>query len=689
MTEATYPPGDTGPSEDTTRRKALALLKEVAGKNQFDDRIDTQPDVTTVEALGVIGRSVRLIGEAPGLFTAKMLLAFVAILPGLLLPWMGKILIDNAMLQEPFGTTEVNFPPFMDPILGVVQGRDPMGIALALLVIYFALLFLFGGRSGGTGAGLLQGRDAATQAENQISAGGSEAGGVWGLLEFMVSVRLTQTLSNRLRSRLFDRLTHLPMTVLDDQRTGDGVYRVLYDTPMAPDLAFRVTSGPFLMAVGAAINLYILQYSYGEVSPQLIWVAWAAVPIAFITTFPFSGALRRTNQNKRAAGSATTNAMEESMGSIAAVQSLGAVEQEKERFAGRSHQSFLRERYSFAVIIAAASVAGAVGGIAALYVTILVTDGIIDGVMSVGDFAVLIGVYWGIASPAGYFGAIWIKLQETIAAARRVFFFADYESEETRRGGRSLTGIRDGVRMEDVEFAYPNGHRALLGINLDLRRGELVALVGPTGAGKTTLAYLIPALLRPTKGRVFVDGVDANGIDLDSLRREVTYVFQEHLLLPESIRANLLLANPEASEERMLTALATAGCMDFVDELPDGIDTVLGRSGDTLSVGQQQRLSIARGLVRDASVLILDEPTAALDPTTENRLVASLRSAAENRLVVVIAHRLSTIRTADRIVFLDAGRIRDIGSHDELMAKPGSPYREFVELQGGDVSTER
>ena len=688
MTETPVPPGDAAPA-DSTRGKTIAMLKEVAGRNQFDDRIDTQPDVTTVEALGVIGRSIRLIAEAPGLFTAKMLLAFVAIFPGLLLPWMGKILIDNAMLQRPFGTTEVAFPPFMDPILGVVQGRDPLGIALTLVLIYFGLLFLFGSRSGGTGAGLLQGRDAATQAENQISEGGSRAGGLWGLVEFMVNVRLTQTLSNRLRSRLFDRLTHLPMTVLDDQRTGDGVYRVLYDSPMAPDLAFRVTSGPFLMAVGAALNLYILQYSYGDVSPQLIWVAWAAVPIAFITTFPFSGALRRTNQNKRAAGAATTNAMEESMGSIAAVQSLGAGDQEKERFAGRSHQSFLRERYSFAVIIAAGLVAGAVGGIAALYVTILVTDGIIDGVMSAGDFAVLIGVYWGIAVPAGYFGAIWIKLQETVAAARRVFFFADYESEETRQGGRTLARVRDGVRMEDVEFAYPNGHRALAGINLELRRGELVALVGPTGAGKTTLAYLIPALLRPTGGRVLVDGIDTDEIDLDSLRREVTYVFQEHLLLPESIRANLLLANPGASEERMLAALATAGCMDFIDDLPDGIDTVLGRSGDTLSVGQQQRLSIARGLVRDASVLILDEPTAALDPQTENQLVASLHAAAEDRLVVVIAHRLSTIRNADRIVFLDGGRIRDIGSHDELMANPESPYREFVELQGGDVSAGR
>lgn len=693
MTENVTGSGDTEMGQDPSSSgksrggKTLALLREVVGRNRFDDRIDTQSDVTTAEALGVIGRSIRLIAGAKELFAAKTVFRFVSIFPVLLLPWMGKILIDNAMLGEPFGTTDVAYPPFMDPILNAVEGRDRLGIAMVLMVIYFVMLIVFGSRSGGTNAGLLQGRDAATQAENQISAGGSSSGGLWGLAEFMVHVRLTQTLANRLRSRLFDRLTHLPMTVLDDQRAGDSVYRVLYDSPMAPDLAFRVTLEPFFMLLGALINLYILQYSYGTVAPELVWVAWAAVPIAFFTTFPFSGALRRTNQNKRAAGSATTNAMEESMSSIGAVQSLGAGEQETERFAARSRESFLRERYSIAVIIVAGAVAGAVGGIAAIYVTIIVSDRIIDGLMSVGDFAVLVGVYYQIAIPAGYFGAIWIKLQETVAAARRVFFFADYESEEIRVGGRRLPAVREGVRLEGVGFAYPNGHQALDGVNLDLRVGELIALVGPTGAGKTTLAYMIPALLRPTSGRVLVDGVNARDIDLDDLRHQVTYVFQEHLLLPESIRENLLLANPQASEERMSAALDTAGCMDFINDLPDGVDTVLGRSGDTLSVGQQQRLSIARGLVRDSRILILDEPTAALDPQTENQLVASLHAAAQHRLVVVIAHRLSTIRNADRIVFLEAGRIRDIGSHDELMADPESAYREFVELQGGDGSS--
>ena len=178
-----------------------------------------------------------------------------------------------------------------------------------------------------------------------------------------------------------------------------------------------------------------------------------------------------------------------------------------------------------------------------------------------------------------------------------------------------------------------------------------------------------------------MDGDDLEYVSLDSLRDQVAYVFQEHLLFSESIRGNLRIANPDASGDEMLAALGTAGCMDFIEELPEGIDTVLGRSGDTLSVGQQQRLCIARGLVRDTSILILDEPTAALDPHTENALVQALLTARADRLVIVIAHRLSTIRRADRIVFLDQGRIVDMGGHDALMANPNSPYRRFVELQ--------
>lgn len=667
---------------EPARSGPAALLREIVGSNRrFDDRVDTRPDLTTAEALAVMGRSLRLIAHARTLFACKFLLQFGLMLPGLLLPWLAKIVVDNALQGLPFGTTEVAYPPFMTPILSLLEGKDPLGIMVTVTVIYVLLLAIIGARAGNTQAALLQGSDAATQAEDQLSAGSSEGSGLVGLAEFMVSVRLTQTMANGLRTRLFERLARLPMTALGDQRTGDSMYRVLYDVPMAPNLAFLLTLVPFFMLLSAVVNLYLLQYSYGQVAPEIVVVAWLTVPAAFIVTYPFSGALRRTSQNKRAAGAATTNAMEESMSSVAAVQSLGARQQERERFAARSAQSFLRERYSLAVIFTSALIAGAALGVAGIYVTILVTDRVIAGTMSAGDFATLIGVFYGIVVPAGFFGAYWIKLQDVIAAVRRVFFFLDYESEEDRRGGQVLNSIAKGVRFDAVSFQYPDGPPALRDIDLELSMGEFVAIVGPTGAGKTTLAQLVPALVAPTSGRVLIDGVDATTLDLDSLRRQVAFVFQEHFLLAESIRENLLLANPDASPAEITQALASAGCTEFIDDLPDGIDTVLGRAGDTLSVGQQQRLSIARGLVRDARILILDEPTAALDPHTESALVAALRAATKGRLVIVIAHRLSTIRSADRIVFLDAGSVREVGSHDALMANPQSAYRAFVELQ--------
>ena len=674
MTDSTQPNSEQ-------RETRSSIFQEVIGKNHFDDRIDTQSDLNTWEALRIIGRSLHQITSEKRLFSAKVVLELGLIVPGLYLPWLGKIVVDNVVQQRPFNTTEIEFPPFMQPILTLLQDQDPLQIMLSVSIIFIFGMVVLGMKTYGLGAGLHDGQDAATQAENQISASYSSGSGLWGLAAFMVGVRLTQRLANRLRTRLFERLSRMPMSVLDDQRIGDSIYRVMYDVPMAPDLFFQLTIVPFLMMLNAWINLYILQYSYGDVSPELVWIAWATVPAAFIITFPFSGAIRRTSQNKRAAGSATTNAMEESVSNVAAVQSLGATDQQSSRFAARSEQSFLRERYYIAVVIVCSCIFAAVSGLAALYVIFLVSDRIIDGVMSPGDYAVLVGVFAGIATPAAYLGAYWIKIQDVIAAVRRVFFFMDFESEEDCQDGVECTAIEREITFEDVGYSYPNGTQALIDISLSFKFGDLVAIVGPTGSGKTTLAYLIPSVLQPTAGRVLIDGRDASEFNLASVRRQVSYVLQEHTFLSATIRHNLLLANPKAIETEMFDALETAGCMDFVGQLPNGLDTRLGRGGDTLSVGQQQRLSIARGLIRDSRVLILDEPTAALDPQTEQSILRSLRRATENRLVIVIAHRLSTIRQADQIAYIEEGRIQETGTHDELLARPTSSYREYVELQ--------
>lgn len=648
---------------------------------RFDDRLDVESKITNLDTIRLLGRSLKLIKSVKGLFAAKIILGILALIPSLYVTWLPKIIVDQVILGRPFDETEVPFPPHLTPFVNLIRDFGPMEIMIAVTALLVFLLFIFG--RDGLWVGLAEGEDSATQAENAMNRGGSSAAGLVGVADALAETRMSQRLTNTLRTKLYQRMTRLPMTTLDDHRIGDAIYRVMYDAPMVPGMCYHISIRPIFMLIGAAISLYLMNYSYGRVAPELVWICASMIPISLLITLPFSGVARRVQQNSRAAGAATTNAIEESFSNITAVQSLGGMAQEKERIAKHSDESFRRFRHIRILQIGITLALAIVLVVIAFHITILITDNIIAGIMSPGDFWVAFGLAITLAFTAQGIGSFWIELQGNAAAVRRVFFFIDQPSEDSGVLLPALSPISEGIRIENGEFHYPGGPNVLRNINIDLSLGELVAIVGPTGAGKTSLAYLIPGFLRPTQGRVLIDGQDILEIDVDSLRDQVTYVFQEHLLLSETIRENLQLVNPDATDTELWAALEDAGARTFVEALPDGIDTPLGRSGDTLSVGQKQRLSIARGLVRNTPILILDEPTAALDPQTENALVQSLIRASQKRLVIVIAHRLSTIRRADRIIFLEDGEIRDIGNHEALMAKPESRYRHFVELQSG------
>ncbi|MDE0178584.1 MAG: ABC transporter ATP-binding protein [Gammaproteobacteria bacterium] len=649
-------------------------------------RIDTRTRIGEREALGIILRAAAYIRFFGWRYAAKFAMKLGAYIIGLgLLPWPTKMLTDHVVLGKPIEEA-TDYPPYWQPVIELCQGWSSLEILALLLGIGGGLVLLIGryvtGYNDDVEAGLAQGHDYATQVENKIHGGHSTFGGLWGYVEFKIEARLTQALNHTLRAQLFSRIGALSMTQLEDQRIGDSIYRVLYDAPQINEVFYEITHTPFMSTFlyGQAMLTAIATYSYSDM-PEMFWMTAALFPTWFGLSLLFTRIVRRRGQAARAAGALTTGTIEEGMDNVLAVQSLGSNATERDRFDADSKESFRRHR---AVSLMWMIIPEVVGTLIAFIQTaffVLLIHLIIDDRLSPGDFAAMF-VFWGyLMGPARSMGYLWIRFQDNVAGLRRVFAMMDLPAE-TDLGRVELPPVREGVSMRGAGLVYPDGRRALEGVDLDARIGQIVAFVGPTGAGKTSLAYLIPRYHVATEGAVSIDGHNVNDVTLESLRGQVTYVFQETQLFSDSIFENIRYGKPGAGREDVMRVARTAGIHDFIMSLPEGYDTKLGSaSASKLSVGQKQRISIARGLLRDSRILILDEPTSALDPETEEYLVQSLHEAAKDRLVFIIAHRLSTIAHADKIVFLEDGRVMEQGSHDELMALQDGRYRRFVALQ--------
>ena len=649
-------------------------------------RLEEHGEFGNREALRIIGRALRYLGPFRNRFAIKGALVIVTLLPLLFLPWPVKIIVDHIVLGLPLSEPTTPYPLLIQPLVQFLDGRPWQEMLLWLVGLQVGLVALLG--AVGTGGAerdqaegyLSSGHDQATKTENEANAGWSMASGLLGLLDFRFTIRLTQALNHHYRSQLFDRIQTLPMTAFDDERIGDAVYRVMYDTPSITNSVQRIIFTPLGSLTMIFVTIFVLQVVFGS-HPTIVWTALAILAISVIATVPFSGVLRRRASLSRKAGATATSTMEEGLTNILAVQSLGGEERERSRFDADSWASFGRYRSQMAMgmlITLAALVPGiAIGSYAFYYVA----DLVIQEQISVGDFGLLFSYFLVLTFSCVEVGALWIRVQESSVGLDRVFFLMDLPGETDATGTTPVAPLEHSVRVDRVDFSYPDGTAALVGVDFEARVGEVTALVGPAGAGKTTIAYLLPRFVSPQSGRVLFDGVDVANATLTSVRDQVAFVFQETVLFDATVAENIRIGNANASDEEVRRAAHVAGADEFIRRLPDGYETPLGRSGGKLSVGQKQRLSIARALVRPARILILDEPTSALDSETEQRLVAALRTASRDRLVFVIAHRLSTIRSADQILFVDEGHILECGSHDELMALPNGGYRRFVELQ--------
>ena len=655
------------------------------------NRMEESEFLTTGETFRVIRRAIRYIGPFKARFSVKVGLMFASLIPMLMLPWPVKIIIDNVIEGRAIDDPIRPYPGLIAPILNSLADYSVYEL-LFIVIAFQTTLFLLIGAFGASGSEretaegyLASGYDTASRTENEANSGFSLTGGFLGLFDFRWTMRLTQSLNHHYRTQLFDRIQTLPMTAFDDERIGDAVFRVMYDTPTITNACYRILLTPLTSPLHILLTVWILTSTFGD-QPILIYSALAFLPLAFAVTLPLASAMRRSSGRSRKAGATATSTAEEGISNILAVQSLGGEDRQRERYEDDSWSAFSRYRAVFRLGIYAVVLAAVPGAFIVGYAFLHAIDLVIAGQLSVGDFGLLVTYFFHILISAQGLGGLWFSLQGSAAGLHRVFFLMDMPGEADDPANANLAPIRQGLEIDKVDYAYPDGTQALRGIELYAKLGQMIAFVGPAGAGKTTLAYLIPRFIAPDRGQVRIDGTNIAEVSLDSLRSQIAFVFQETVLFDATVEENIRMGQPNASDADVREAAKLAGAEEFIEKLPQGYQTPLGRAGGKLSVGQKQRLSLARAMVRDARILILDEPTSALDPETETRFVATLREVSRDRIVVVIAHRLSTVRTADEILFVDGGEIRERGTHAALLEHPGGGYRRFVEMQSGTAS---
>lgn len=643
--------------------------------------------ISTGETFRLLGRSLRFVWPYRRQIGVKIALTLIGLSIVLFLPWPIKILIDHVVMGLPVGSSPTPYPPYVSWFVDLLHGLTPFEIVWVIIGVSLLGIVLVGAFGGGVArdsasGGLSEGLDTATQSENQANASGSRVSGLLGLFEFRYQLRITHRINHGLRALLFGRLMAWPLTRFSDASVGDAVYRTMYDTPAISRVCYDILVLPIANIFVIATVIWTTAHSFSAV-PSVTIVACLAAPMVLLGTFLMTGITRRRSLASRVAGATTTATVEEGMSNVVAVQGLGASARQRDAFADDSRQSFKRFRAYIVMILLLIAVQSVVTVSLVFYVFFDICEAIIVGQMSPGDFSVVYAYFVQLVGNLSGLGSMWFNLQNNVAGMRRVYQVVDAPVDADLQGNDAIDRIRRGVEVDNVSYRYPDGTQAVVDASLDGRIGEVVALVGATGAGKSTLAYLLAGFVQPQAGSVRFDGVDVRGLSVDCLRAQVAFVFQEVFLFDDTVENNLRLGAPDATRDEVVEAARVAGALAFIEALPQGFATRLGRMAGTLSVGQKQRIAIARGLVSKAPVLILDEPTASLDPETENALVAALEAGRRNRLLVVIAHRLSTIRRADRICFMDEGRIIETGSHEELMAKPAGAYRRFVELQVG------
>lgn len=478
----------------------------------------------------------------------------------------------------------------------------------------------------------------------------------------------TSRLDVELGSKLFKHLLRLPMSYFESRRAGDTVARVReLDNARAFLTGQALTS--WIDLLFAVVYLAVMFYY----SPMLTGIVVAALPVFFAASWVVTPILRKNLEDKFALGAENQAFLVETVTSMETLKGQ-AVEPQWQRQWERRLGEYVESSFQSGHI---GNATNQFIGFASKILTVLLlwfgARAVIDGDLTVGGLIAFNMLSGRVNAPILKLASLWQEFTQMKVSIKRLGEIMDAPAEPAFQAQRAVPPMVQGaVKFDHVSFRYAaNGREVLADVSFDVQPGEVIGIVGVSGAGKTSLLRLIQRLYTPQQGRVLVDGMDLNLLDASWLRRQIGVVAQDSVLFNRSVRENIALSNPHISMEAIMAAAKLAGAHDFILELPDGYDTAIGERGSKLSGGQRARLAIARALVTNPRLLLLDEATAALDYESERVIHDNMVEITEGRTVFIVAHRLSTLRMANRLMVFEAGRLIEVGSHASLMAAKG------------------
>lgn len=501
------------------------------------------------------------------------------------------------------------------------------------------------------------------------------------LLNNYTTIRIGQRMVNDLRRDIYSHLQRLSLAFHSRRQVGDLMYRVTADTYAIQSLTMN---GVFPIVTAAAL-LGGMFFVMVKIDWQLTLLSLAVVPALFVTISLLSGRISTAATLARQQESEVYSIVQRGMSAMRIVQAFTKEEDEHRKFMTASDLSLDASLRLYTLQTFYSGVINVVMALGTAFVVWVGARHVLSGSLTVGEIVVFTTYLASLYAPINTISQTWGIIQGAKVGVQRVFEILDVE-RDIKEGHRTFPreGAKGEVAWEAVSFEYMPGQPILKKIDLHVQPGQRVAIVGPTGVGKSTMVSLLPRFYEPQAGRVLIDGTDIREFQTKSLRQQIAMVLQPPLVFPISVRENIAYGRPEATLEEVIEAARLARIHESIDRLPNKYDTVIGEQGATLSEGERQRITIARAILRNAPILILDEPTSSVDAETEALIMEGLNQLTRGRTTFIIAHRLSTVRQADVIIVVKGGEIVEKGDFEELVKGQGpfaSLYRSQFSLE--------